>query len=319
MAKFYYKARDPKGTLIDGTINAATPWLARKALNKQNLIVLDLNRFHLKMMFQALNSEVERLSQKISPEEQMVLMNQIETGISVGIPIVKMLDLLQKDQENKFLRAVINEIIADVVEGTSLHEAFGKHKTIFEPSVIGLIKTGELTGKLEETMGRVTQMIEQQSENRAKIKAATFYPKIVLFVMMVVLVIAVYFIIPKMKTFVATLGGELPWVTSFVITVSDLFTHYWYLILAAVLGVRYSYQKFASKPEGKVAIDRFKLKIPIFGKTFLFLELNNICVVLELLISSGVPLIEALETLKDSQKNEIFKQETTFRHGRRSR
>ena len=239
----------------------------------------------------------------------MVLMSQIEIGISVGIPIVKMFDLLQKDIKNPFLRASVIDVAACITEGSTLHEAFAKHPAIFDSTVVGLIKTGEVSGRIEQTLGRITQMIEQQSENRAKVKSAIFYPKIVVFVLVGVLISVVYLVIPKLKSMLAALGADLPLITRIVVGTSDFFVSYWYYILIVVITTRYYYKRYASSPKGKRKLDEMKLKAPLFGTLFLYLEMNNLCVVLEILISSGIPLYEALGTLKDSQKNEIFRDE----------
>ena len=308
MPKFYYQAKDRKGVVVDGAIRAENKWLARKSLNKLNLIVLEVNRFNLKIMIEELKAWVERTTQRVSMEELMVLLSQMETAISVGIPVVQMLHLLQKDLKNKYLKKTLEEISEDITQGGTLHAAFAKHRTIFDPTVTGLLKTGEVSGKLEETLGRITQMIDQQAKNRAKVKSAVFYPKIVVFVMVVVLFVLVYFIIPKLKDFLAGLGTDLPPITQFVVGTSNFFVSYWYLMLALGFGIRYFFNRWTSTPQGKMAFDRFKLKLPLFGTIFIHLELNNFCVILELMISSGLSLMEALETLKESQRNEVFKE-----------
>ena len=306
MGKFYYRARDRKGGVIHGSIQSDSIYLARKALGKQNIIPLEIGRFNLRLILQDLNASIEKFTQKVSLEEKMVLMSQIETGISVGIPIIQMLSLLQQDLQNKFLKETLHQITLDITEGSTIHDAFAKHPEVFDPTTLGLIKTGEVTGKLDETLARITQLIEQQSENQAKVKSATFYPKIVVFVLLIVILVVVYFVIPKLKAVLTTLGTDLPPITQFVVGTSDFFIHYWYLILAAALGARYSFKRSYSTPEGKRKIDRFILKLPSFGIIFTYLELNNFCVILELLINSGVPLLDALETLKSSQKNQMF-------------
>jgi MSHA biogenesis protein MshG len=307
MPNFYYKARDRKGAIITGQIDAPNTWTAKKNLNKMNLVVLELSRFNLKALFNSVNSKVEELSRTVTLEEKLVIMSQIETGMSVGIPIIQMLHILQEDVPNKYLRESIQDITNEIAQGSTLHAAFAKHNEIFDSTVIGLIKTGESTGKLDETLHRINMMIEKQGENRAKVKSATFYPKIVLFVMAIVTGVIVYFVIPKLKEFLAGFRAELPPITKMVVGVSDAFVNYWYLIIAAAILIRYAFIQYVKTPQGKRQFDLFKLKVPGFGQIFHFLELNNFCFVLELLISSGVPLIDALEILKESQHNETFK------------
>ena len=311
MSKFYYRARDQKGSIVEGAIQAENAWLAKKSLIKTNLVVLNLNRFDLRIFWSEckslFNKFLNKFTERVKLEEKLVLMSQLETGISIGIPVVQMFQLLQRDLENQFLKSALAEITENVTEGSTLHDAFSKHPQVFNPTVLGLVKTGEVSGKLEESLGRISQMIEQQAKNQAKVKSAIFYPKIVMFVLVVVFIIAVYFLIPKLKEFLSGYGADLPPITQFVIGISDAFVSYWYIIVVALTGLYFAFKSYISHPVRKIKYDRLKLKLPLFGKIFLLIELNNLCVVLDLLIQSGVPLIDALKILKETQRNDVFK------------
>jgi type II secretory pathway component PulF len=307
MSKFYYRARNPKGSIVEGAIQAENAWFAKKSLNKDKLVVLSINRFNLKVFWHDFRAFTRRFSEQVKLEEKLVLMSQLETGISIGIPIVQMFQLLQKDLENRFLKNALADIAEKITEGSTMHDAFAKHPYVFNRTVVGLVRTGEVSGKLEAALGRISQMIEQEAKNQSKIKSAIFYPKIVLFVLAVVFVIAVYFLIPKLKEFLAGYGADLPPITLFVIGISDAFVSYWHFLAIIGIALYFGFKKFVSKPSRKLKYDYFKLRTPIFGKVFLLIELNNICVVLNLLLQSGVPLVEALEILKGSQRNDVFK------------
>ncbi|MBU6152762.1 MAG: type II secretion system F family protein [Bdellovibrionales bacterium] len=307
MGKFYYRARNRKGELVEGSVRADNEWLARKDLARQNLIPLEIGRFNLRLIFNDANGSVERLTQRVSLEEKITLLGQIEMGISVGIPIMQMFTMLQGEVQNKRLRAVLGQIILDITDGGTLHGAFAKHPDVFDPTIIGLIKTGEVTGKLDETLGRITQLLEQEAENRAKVKSAMYYPKIVAFAMVVVVLVMVYFVIPKIKQFLKNFNSDLPPITQFVVGTSDFFIHYWYAIFGVCFAAYLGFKKAIQTTRGKLWFDSTILKLPAVGKVLLYLELNNFCVILELLLSSGIPLLESLETLKGSQKNQLFK------------
>jgi len=292
---------------VEGAIQAENAWLAKKALNKTDLVVLDMSRFDPGIIWNQFKRFLSGFSDQVKLEEKLVLMSQLETGISIGIPIVQMFQLLQRDLDNRFLKLALSQISDQITEGSSLHEAFSKHPKIFDQTVVGLVKTGEVSGKLEESLGRISQMIEQEAKNQSKVKSAVFYPKIVLFVLGVVFTIAVYFLIPKLKEFLAGYGTDLPPITQFVIGISDAFVSYWYVLVAVGVAGYFGFKKYVSDPVRKLKYDRFKLRLPLFGKIFRLIELNNLCVILNLLIKSGVPLIDALEILKESQRNDVFK------------
>jgi MSHA biogenesis protein MshG len=307
MGKFYYRARNRKGEIIEGAVRADNEWLARKDLSRQSLIPLEIGRFNLRLIFNDANSSVERLTQKVSLEEKITLMSEIEMGISVGIPIMQMFTMLQAEVQNTRLKQVLGQIVVDITDGGTLHGAFAKHPDVFDPTIIGLIKTGEVTGKLDETLGRITQLLDQEAENRAKVKSAMYYPKIVAVAMVFVVLVMVYFVIPKIKQFLKNFNSDLPPITQFVVNTSDFFIHYWYAILGVSYGAYLGFQKILQTTNGRLWFDRTVLKLPAVGKVLLFLELNNFCVILELLLASGIPLLESLETLKGSQKNQLFK------------
>ncbi|NDG84652.1 MAG: type II secretion system F family protein [Proteobacteria bacterium] len=311
MGKFYYEARNRKGELVRASITAENEWLARKTLAKRQLLPLKVGRFMPSVMWSELNSSVESLSSNVTLEEKIILMNQIEMGISVGIPILQMMHFLQADLRNRRLRDALVQITADITEGGTLHEAFAKHPDIFDSASVGLIQTGEVSGKLDETLSRITKLLEQQSETKAKVKSAIFYPKIVVGTLVVVVLVVVYYVIPKIKDFLKTLGVELPPITQAVVAVSDFFIHRWWLIFGFVSAVYLAFKRLLTIQRFKIALDALMLRMPVLGRIFLYIELNNFCVLLELLISSGIPLIESLETLKGTQKNELFKSALT--------
>jgi len=307
MGKFYYRARNRKGDVIEGSVRADSEWLARKDLSRQGLVPLSISRFNLKVLFSEANSSIETLTRRVTLEEKITLMSEIEMGISVGIPIMQMFTFLQAEVRNPRLKQALSQIVVDITDGGTLHGAFSKHPDIFDPTLIGLIKTGEVTGKLDETLARITQLLEQESENAAKVKSAMYYPKIVMGAMIFVVLVMVYFVIPKIKLFLKNFNSDLPPVTLFVVGVSDFFIHYWYAILALAFLFRFAFIKWHQTSRGRRQFDRIILKLPAVGQVLLFLELNNFCVILELLVSSGIPLLDSLETLKASQKNVLFK------------
>jgi hypothetical protein len=125
--------------------------------------------------------------------------------------------------------------------------------------------------------------------------------------MVFVVLVMVYFVIPKIKQFLKNFNSDLPPITQFVVNTSDFFIHYWYAILGISFAAYLGTKKILQTTKGRLWFDRTILKVPAVGKVLLFLELNNFCVILELLLASGIPLLESLETLKGSQKNQLFK------------
>jgi MSHA biogenesis protein MshG len=307
--KFYYQAMDSSGATINGSIEAEDSWLARKAVLKQGLKVLELNRFNLKSAADQALKALSSYQGPITLEDLLMFISQLETGLSVGLPLLRLLDMVQEDLKHPVLKAAVRDIAADVSQGALLHKSFAKHPKIFDFTFVGLIKAGELSGRLDQVLGMIFKLTEQRSENRARIKSAVFYPKIVISFMAVVVLVVVYFVIPKVKAFLATFGQDLPPITKFVVGVSDFFMNYWYLVLVAGFAAFFSYSKYSNTTQGRFFIDKYKLKLPLMGDIFSSIELISFCVVLDLLLESGISITESLETLKQSQTNTVFQKE----------
>ncbi len=309
MPKFYYQALDSSGATVSGSVDADDSWLARKEVLKLGLKVVEVNSFNLKSVFNQIVNAANSYQGAVSMEDLMMLVSQLETGLSVGLPLLRLLDMVQEDLKHPGLRAAVRGVAADVSQGALLHKSFGKYPQIFDFTFIGLIRAGELSGRLDEVLGMIFKLIEQRAENRARIKSAIFYPKIVIFFMVVVVLVVVYFVIPKVKTFLSSFNQELPPITKLVVGVSDFFMNYWYLVLIVAVAAFFSFRNYAKSSKGRVVLDTYKLKLPVLGEIFKNIELISFCAVLDLLLESGISITEALETLELSQTNIVFQKQ----------
>lgn len=307
MSKYYYKAKDKRGEIIFGEINAPNLWKAKKSLNDSHLLVLELKQFNLKGFYQALNSRLESETAVISPDDIEIALGQIEAGYSVGMPLTQIIEFVHNDQKNRFLKNILFEINEDIKQGKSLHEAFGKHSKIFNPTVVGLLKMGESTGKTGETLKQINKTLTLQNETRIHLNNATFYPKIVLMMTLYTMMFLFYFVVPKIKKSFSKKNMELPALTKFVFDTSDFIVHFWFLILPVIIGGYFLLKKYAASPAGKTLLDPLILKIPRLGEILKFYELNQFCLLLNLQLKSGLNMMESLENLKDSLSNSAFK------------
>jgi type II secretory pathway component PulF len=174
---------------------------------------------------------------------------------------------------------------------------------------MNLIKVGEAPGQLGEILERVSKVVQQRLEQRAKVKSATFYPKIVIGMITVVIVVVISFVIPKFKEFFGKFGGDLPAITRYMLLISDFFLAYWYLIFGGIGAAFFAFKKLTSSPQGRRKYDAYLLKVPIFGSLLLEIELTGFCSILEMLIRSGIPINDGLEILKGSLGNTVLQDE----------
>lgn len=309
MEKYQYRARNRRGQLITGEVEAADVKAARRAVTSQQLIPIEVKTRTASNPLPSIKEWLSKRFDTVPLEELIVFNRQLQIVYSVGIPILDGLTMIRDQTEQKVLRQALDKIVADLAEGASLTVAMAKHPHVFDAIYINLIQVGEAAGELERILERVSLLAEQQNEQRAKIKSATFYPKIVMVVLVGVLGVVIYFVLPRMKTFYAGFGAELPPISRFVMGLSDVFTTYWYLVAMVSLGIWVGFKKFLTNPHTRKIWDKYILKAPIFGPLLLQIEMSSFCTILEILLESGLPIIDCLRLVSGSLTNKVVAQE----------
>jgi MSHA biogenesis protein MshG len=303
MGNFHYRARDSRGVLVRGEVEAPDSKTARKKVAAQGLIVLSATESPL---LEIMSRAKGMFAEKVSPEAMIMFSRQMQIIYTVGIPIIHGMQLVLEQTLNPSLREAIAEIIKDISEGQSLHSSMTKHNDIFDDVYVNLIRVGETTGQLGTMLERSANLIEERSELQAKVKSATFYPKLVVGFFTVVLLFVVYFALPRMRTFFDSLGTKLPLPTRIVMGVSDAMVNYWYIVFLLAFGGVWAVRKALADPKIRLEFDRRALKFPVFGVLFQQIEVNSFCVILELLLRSGVSIVEAFHYVEKSASNVAF-------------
>ncbi len=310
MGNFRYRARDRAGKLVTGTIEAETTIEAKRILAGRSLAVLDVGT----SPFDRLHEQWEKLKVhlpggSISLEEMIVFNRQLQTSYSVGLSVLQALSLISEQTQSETLRKVLEEVIADLTEGHSLHDALSRHPGVFDFVYLSAIKAGESSGRLDEILEMLSTSAEQRMENTAKVKNAIFYPKIVFLGILVVLVVVITFVIPKFEAFYGKFGGQLPPITIFVLTVSKFFQSYWWAMLIVGGASYYLSNRFVNTEKGRALFHSAMLKTPVFGPIMLQYDLLTFSSVLRLMLSSGIPIVESLGIVRDSLSNQVLKNE----------
>lgn len=309
MAKFVYKARDRKGQSLSGELDADSVFLARRILSQQDLIPISVRSAsgfgNILRGFQAIRNKVF----PVPFEEVLVFNQQLQTAYSVGIPMVQAIEMIEQQTKNPRVKQALAIAAEDVRKGKFLADAFKKHPDVFDRIYITMVRAGEQAGELDAFLERLSLLLERRGENKAKIKSATFYPKIVLGFLVVVNLIFVYILIPKIKQFFEANNADLPWITRMVLTVSDFFVYHWPWVLLFVMTIYFSFSYWLSTRWGRLQWDSLKLKFPVMGELFLMIDLNSICFVTETLVRSGIPIMETLSIVKTSVDNQLVARE----------
>ncbi len=314
MQTFEYRARDSTGKLHQGEVAAENLISARKKVASNGFIAIQIKSGRKFDPIKIISSEFRNFTHKVSIEDLIMFSRQMQIVYSVGIPILHGMKLLHEQTANPVLKKAIAEMAADIGDGSTFFSALERHQHIFDPVYINLVRIGEASGQLQTMLERASHLIEKRSEQREKVKSATFYPKMVFVFFAMVLFVVVYVVLPKLKTFFTGLGGELPLITRIVMETSDAFVAYWYLVVAIVGGGYYGFAKLKSNPVSRLWYDQTLLKIPVIGVLLLQIEINTFCVLLEVMLESGVPILEAFQYVAKSLTNKVVEADVIACH-----
>lgn len=305
---FKYRARDSKGRLVTGQISAENHKSARSKIVADGLTVVQMSESpYLKWLARAKNF----IGESVPTTDLIFFTRQLQIVYSVGIPILKGLDMIHNQTANPILKKVIKGLLEAMAEGSSLHAAMAKFENIFDPIFVNLIRVGETTGDLSGMLKRAALLIEEKAEQKQKVASATFYPKIVMGVIVAVTLVVVYFVLPKMKMFYGGFGAQLPPLTRIVMGVSDFCVNNWYL-LSFGPALIWGFKKLLKKPIWRLRYDTLLLKVPVLGALFLEIEVNTFCVILDTLLRSGISIVESLSHVEQSMSNAVVKNDIAY-------
>jgi type IV pilus assembly protein PilC len=223
--------------------------------------------------------------------------------IEAGLNVVQALVILEEQTEDAYFGSVVRELRADVEGGMLLSEAMKRHPKIFERLFISMVEAGEAAGILDEVLDRVALHIEKATQIKRRVKGAMLYPLMVLSFATLVLVGLLLFLVPVFVHIFSQLGGDLPKLTQYVVNVSDLLKHRWYIIFPAFFGSIFGFMKWKKTENGRKQWDRFKLRVPKIGPVVLKVTMARFSRTLSTLVAAGVDIIQALEITGQTSGN----------------
>jgi len=301
MAVFQYTVRDATGNMRTGTSEAENPEILKRRLQEQGFVVSDVK--------QTAKSKKKAGGGwgKVKLKDLSIFCRQFSTMIDAGVSLVRALDVLGEQTANPKLKRILREVQVEVESGQTLSKSLAKYPNVFSNLFIGLVRAGEVGGVLEEALQRLSHFLEKDMELRRKVKAALTYPVIVVFVAVAIVMGLCTFIVPKFVELFRDLGvKELPWMTQVLVDFSDFMLHRWWVMLLIIFGVYFSFKYFYTTKIGRRVLDRVKLKIPVFGPLGHKVCLARFSRTLSTLLVSGVPILQAMETVAGTIGNEII-------------
>lgn len=305
MAIFIYTAKSSPGKIIQGSIEAESEQEVVSRLTKMGYFPVSV-KAEIPYLTQ---KEIWKLK-KVKSEEIVSLTQQLSTLIESGINIIEALRIISNQNQNKYLKSVLNDIIAKIKDGNSFSASLAFYPQIFSNLYVAMIKLGEAGGNIQDALKRLANFLEKEKDLRNSIRSALIYPAFIFVISILTIIVLLGFVIPRLVSMFEDIGQILPLPTKMLITISGFLRDYWWFILASIGTLIFIYKRGSRSPQVRVALSEFKLKIPIWGKLTLKTDTSRLTRALSLLLSQGLTILYSLEVSATIIDNEILKNET---------
>ncbi len=305
MATFAYKALDKAGTEAAGTLDADNERLALGRLRDMGYLPLEVREQKV-----AKGGILDTLlgifaGKRVKGKDIVTFTRQLSTLIDAGLPLLRSLNVLGEQTENPNFKIQIKDTASSVQGGSTFSDALAKHPKTFNKLYVNMIKAGEAGGVLEVVLTRLAEFSEKEQALKSKVKGAMVYPALVILIGAGVVLFLTIAIIPTFATMFTDIGATLPLPTRIMMGLSDFLKGFWWVNLLAVLAVVVIYKMWVRKEKGKYQVDKIKLKLPILGDLMKKGAISRFSRTLGTLITSGVPILQALLIVKDTAGNEV--------------
>lgn len=300
MARFKYEGRDTK-QIRTGIVTAGNRREAIIKLRDEGIKVIDMREIETTTLQKDIT-----IGNPVKRDQFIMFLRQFSTLMRAGVTIVDTIRILSQQVESKALAKTLAMVEDELRKGNTLSDSLAKHPKIFEPLTINLIKAGEMSGNIDESLERLANHYDKAYQTRQKVVSAMSYPAIVGVLAIGVVIFLLATIVPMFVDMFAGFGGELPLLTQIVMQLSDLTISYWYLIVLAVLALIFAYWLMKRSLQGRLVLDTMLLRMPIFGKIFKKSALARLTRTLSSLFTSSVPILQALTMVEKVVGNEVM-------------
>lgn len=305
MQTFVWTGRSREGRQQQGEMAAKSSEEVVSFLRRQNILITSVKAKSRQLQF-SLKGRIP--GGKVKDKDIVIFTRQFATMIDAGLPLVQCLDILSKQTENKGFAKAIDEVRQDVEGGSTYADALKQHPKIFNNLYVNMVAAGEVGGILDTILARLSKYIEKSMKLKKQIQSAMIYPGTIVSVAIVVITVLLVWVIPIFSQMFADFGGELPAVTQSVIDVSQLVQRNFFYILVALVGLVIGLQRYYKTEAGQRMIDRWVLRLPIFGTLTQKIAVAKFTRTLGTLISSGVPILDGLEIVAKTAGNKIVEE-----------
>lgn len=301
MKKFNYQARDSAtNKIVKAVVQAESESSAAKLLIAQGFTPLSITEIDEN------GGGLGFLKNRISTKDKIVFTRQLATLIGAGLPLSQSLHTSLEQTENKRLQSVIEDIVASVEGGKTLHESFSKHPEVFDKVFLALIAAGEASGTLDDALRRVATQQEKDAATMSKIRGALTYPIIVLVVIFGVMGFMLFTVVPQVEKLYVDLKRTLPFLTDMMVKAADFMATFWWVLLIALGALVYFGRQYLKTEGGIKFLDTMKLNAPLFGPMFRKLYMARLTRTGQTLLTTGVPMLDMLRITSEAVNNSII-------------
>jgi len=304
MPSYSYKALNAQRQEVSGTFDGANEKSVTARLREMGLRPFEIvEQKESKGMSFSFGKKT-----KIKSEHLTTFTRQLATLLDAGLPLLRALAILVEQSATPALSELVEHIRTDIHGGASFSESLAKHPKVFNKLYVSMIKAGEIGGVLEVVLERLADFAEKDEALKAKIKSAMTYPVIMIVVASVVVTILMLTVIPSFAQLFSKMKVKLPLPTQVLIFASNAMKNYWYLIFGSIAATIIGLKKYVQTDAGKKQWDTYRLKIPIFGDLQLKVIVSRFARTLGTLLQSGVPILQALEIVRDTAGNVMIEE-----------
>jgi type IV pilus assembly protein PilC len=300
MPTFQWKGKNRYGDVVGGVRVASSVDELSRALQREQISVMDISAARKKIEIPFLQR------QKVKLKDLAIYSRQLSVLIDAELPLIQSLNILAEQTKNKYFKTVIKDIREDVEAGSTLNQAKRKYPNVFDDLYCNLVASGEQSGSLDIMLRRLAEYLEKVVRLRAQVRQAMIYPSAVLSFAIIVCIFMLWKVIPVFASIFLELGAELPFLTSIVLSLSVFIQKYILFIaigaVAIVFGIRY----WRKTESGRRILDKFMLRMPLFGKLLEKVGLSRVTRTLSTLLSGGVPMLESLKITSSTSGNVII-------------
>ncbi len=324
MPKFNYVAMDSRGKETKGTLEVANQNEAIGRLKEMGYFptkVVEADKAKDKVDPKAkgpakpgkkkgggMNINIPGMGGRVKPKVLTTFTRQLATLVDAGLPLLRGLRVLEKQERHPTLKQILGELGTSIEGGSTFSEALAQHPKVFNRLFVNMVKAGELGGVLEVTLERLSEFMEKAQKIKGKVIAAMFYPAAVITVAVVILAVLMIFVVPKFKDIFKDMlpGKDLPAFTNFVLGISDFVAGNFFLTIILVGVFAAAFVAFVRTRFGRRLFDKFKLNMPALGPVISKVAISRFTRTLGTLVSSGVPILQALTIVKETSGNVII-------------